>query len=160
MATLLDETDTIYQASDFNRQYRAILEAARAGVARVRDTDGTSLIVSREARWGALQCVTTAAANFMPLEAAVGHACDRRPELSEFGDWTWLRVFDHEELAEFVSEMREAIAIGAKEVSAAPVLDVLAAWRMTADSLEDPLSRETLLGPVDSAALEEVGRPE
>jgi hypothetical protein len=40
----------IYQASDLNRQGRAILDAARQGEARIRDTNGASLLLLSEER--------------------------------------------------------------------------------------------------------------
>jgi hypothetical protein len=138
---------TIHQPSDLNRSYRAILDEARVSRARVRDTDGFCLLVIPEERVGALEAVSDATASFLVLEGVVGHGeGDHSPTIAEFGAWPWLRVFDREDLEEFITEMRESLVLAARERSGRAVGDTLQAWYNTALSLDDPLRRDILLG--------------
>lgn len=153
--------ERIHQPSDLNRSYRAILDEARGSRARVRDTDGICLLVIPEEQVGALEVVNDAAATFLVLEGVVGHSESQSPSIAEFGEWPWLRVFDQEDLAEFVTEMRGSLVLAARARSARPVSDTLRAWYNTALSLDDPLRREVLIGN-ESADEDfvEVARPE
>jgi hypothetical protein len=157
----------IYQSSDLNRRGRAVLDAARGGVARVRDRDGVSLVMTREERLAELEAASTmmrrlaeAVASFVVLERAVAHRTDAEPGLPDFGAWTWLRVLPRDDLDEFVQEVRDALFASCRELSLAPLQDTLDGWRATADALGDDLSRETLLGTADEGDFVEAERPE
>lgn len=77
----------------------------------------------------------------------------------EFGEWTWLRVFDADDLRAFVEEIREAVTIGVHEESSGVLDEQLRAWRMTAQQAMDPLRRAILRGPVSEDDFVEVERP-
>jgi hypothetical protein len=64
----------IYQASDLNQNGRAILDAARDSVARVRDKDGTSPVMLSEER---LQALSENAEASCVLAMRSRGACDR-----------------------------------------------------------------------------------
>lgn len=158
-------TNPIFQASDLNRRGRAVLDSAREGVARIRDTDGESLIVAREEAYEALHRqvsafreLADAMASFITLDRAVDHE-HRAPSLAELGSWTWVRHLPADDAAEFVRDVSEALYASCRELSLAPLSEVVDAWRATAEALADPLSRETLLGSSDSADYVEVQRP-
>lgn len=158
---------TIYQSSDLNRRGRAILDSARDGLARVRDRDGVSLVMTREERLAELEDASAmmrrlaeAVASFVVLERAVAHRADPEPTLPEFGAWTWLRTLPREDLDEFLQEARDSLIASCRELSLAPLQDTLDGWRATAEALSDDISRETLLGTPDEAAFVEAERPE
>jgi len=156
----------IHQASELNARYRVILDEAKAdGMARLRDSDGTAIMIVPERRIQALEnereafgFIARALRSFLPVEQAV--RAGRRPEGLELGDWAWLRELDVDDLREFVDEIRAAIGDSLPELDARPVRDVIDAWRTTADTLRDPLSRETLLGRSSDEMYVEAGRPE
>lgn len=153
MATL-----TTYLPTDLQRRYRTVLDAARAGQARVRDQDGTNLLVLPEQRVEALRQLVHAAANLALVERVLENG-GTPLDAHLLGDWTWLRVFDGEDLREFVADLREAIAVGAGEESS-EVLDAqLHAWRVSARQLEDPIKGRILLGRPAAEDFVEVSAP-
>lgn len=79
---------------------------------------------------------------------------------ADFGDLTWLRHFDDDDLAEFVRELRQTLSLAYHDDDLTSLVDAIADWKATADELADPTRREILLGTVDSADFVEVARPE
>lgn len=138
----------IYQSTDLQRRGRDILRDAREGGARLRDKDGVSLVMMREDRICALEELTNATSSYVILDAAFHANHDPRAWLADLGEWTWLRVFDPDDLQEFLNDMRQALIAGSREHRSEPILATLDAWRKTAESLDDPLRREILLGEV------------
>jgi hypothetical protein len=151
---------TIFQPSDLNRSYRAILDLARKDRARVRDTDGLSILVIPEERVSALEEVNDATASFLVLEDVVGHSESHKPTLNEFGPWPWLRFLDPDDLTEFVVELRGSLVLAVREQSSTPLRETLQAWRDTAEALSDPARRAILLGGSGGDDFIEVSRPE
>jgi hypothetical protein len=147
---------------DLQRRYRVILDEAKAGEARVRDLDGTSVILLPEAEVQALRQINATAANLAAVERVLEGPADRpadRPDLLQYGDWTWLRVFDRDDLREFARDVREAIIVAVRERSCTLLDEQLRAWRVTAQQAEDPVLRAVLrAGPVEDDFVE-VGRP-
>lgn len=159
-------TSTIFQASDLSRRGRAVLDTAREGLARIRDTDGESLIVAREDAYEAMRQqllmfreLADAMASYITLDRAVDHE-HRSPSLAELGSWTWVRHLPAEDAAEFVRDISEALYASCRELSATPLAEVIDAWRATAEALSDPLSRETLLGHSSADDYVEAVRPQ
>lgn len=153
-------SDRIYQPSDLNRCYRAVLDEARAHRARVRDTDGLALLVIREDVVASVEAVTDAIASYLVVESNVAHGEGGKHAISDFGAWPWLRVFDQEDLEDFVAEMRDVLVRAAHERSARTVNETLEAWYNTALSLEDDVRRQILLGGASDDDFVEVSRPE
>jgi hypothetical protein len=154
-----EHAERIYQPSDLNREGRALLNAARAGYARVRDKDGVSLVMLREEFYGSLEVVADCTAQYVLIEHAVSHS-EGEPSLAEYGDWTWLRVFDREDVEKFLADMREALVLASRERSAEPIRVALHEWRETARSLADPVRREILLGKSVDDEYVDAARPE
>ena len=157
---------TIYQPSDLNRRGRAILDAARDGLARIRDTDGTSLVVIREEDFEAMrgrleemEHLTEAMASFIVLDRAVDHE-HREPSLVELGPWTWVRHLPKEDAMEFITDIGEALYESCRTMSTAPLVAAVDDWKATAEALSDSLARETLLGDNAASDYVEVERPE
>jgi hypothetical protein len=146
--------------TDLQRRYRAILDEARAGEARVRDSDGTNILLLPEAKVQVLRQVGAAAANLAAIESLLEVVDTRSPTIAEYGDWSWLRVFDAEDLREFIRDIREAVVVGVREGSTALLDEQLRAWRVTAEQADDPLFRSILAGGASEADFVEVQRPE
>jgi hypothetical protein len=148
-----------YLPTDLQRRYRAILDEARVGEARVRDADGTNILLLPEAKVRILQEVGLAAANLAAIEELVEALPDRRPSISEYGEWSWLRVFDVDDLREFIHDIREAVIVGVREDSTSLLDRQLKAWRTTSEQADDPLFREILAGGATEADFVEIQRP-
>ena len=131
-------SDTAYRPSDLRERSREILDLAKSGEARVRDSDGTTILMLPESDVLSLRRVSAAAANLAAIERIVDVMDGRRLDAAEFGEWGWLHVFDADDLREFVQDIREAI-IGARGDSGALLDEQLKAWRTTASQADDPV---------------------
>jgi len=152
------KTPEIYQASDLQKRYRDVLKDAREGMARLRDKDGISLVMMREAYVSALEELSEAIATFVIFEQAVA-VPGTEPSLADLGAWTWVRFLDPEDRLEFLKEMRTALVIASREHNALSIQQTLGAWKATAESLSDPTRRSVLLGPVKEKDMIAAKRP-
>ncbi|MEY9875983.1 hypothetical protein ABH931_005490 [Streptacidiphilus sp. MAP12-33] len=151
-------TDTIFQASDLATKRVELLTAARSGLARVRDKDGTSLVMLPESRLHLLETLADWSQAAVRLEAIISRGAGR--DVSALGDLAWLRVFDDEDLREFLAELQAALTAAHADGHVSVLEDCLQAWRTTARQLEDPLRRSILLGQHDPADFVTAPRPE
>ena len=155
-----DHTETIFQPSDLNRGYRAVLDQAKKDRARLRDTDGMSILLIPEAHVATLEDVNAATSSFLVLEGAISHGDVAQLSINEFGPWPWLRFLDNEDIAEFVTELRESLILAGREHSMGQLRETLHAWKVTAESLSDDTRRDVLLGiPNDDDDFVVVERP-
>ncbi len=155
-------TNVIYQASDLNRHGRAILNAARQGEARIRDTNGASLLLLSEERVQISRDLLQIASNVVTLLEALAVPVDERSPLA-YGDWTWLRHLDEDGRLDFKDEMLGLLAVALRECSQVAldaVDEAIGAWRVTAETLADPERRAILLASHDDEDYVEVSRPE
>lgn len=136
--------DTIFQPTDLVQRRTEFLEAARKGGARLRDKDGTSLVMLPESHVLLLEELGRWTNSYMRLETLLRR--DARPSVSELGDLAWLRVFDQEDLRDFVTELHDALVAARADDNVRAVTEVIDAWRITAAQLDDPLRRSVLLG--------------
>ncbi|MBM0127576.1 hypothetical protein [Pimelobacter simplex] len=153
--------DKIYQASDLSTgARREFIEEGRQSQARLRTTSGDSLVLLREARLEHLSAIRDHALAYLLLDAALRRPRDdRRPQ--DFGPWAFIEVFDDDDIAEFQSEINDAITRAASGEDDEVVDAVLRAWRMSASTLSDPTARAILDGEVDDADwLEATGEPD
>lgn len=128
-----------YLPSDLQRRYRVILDEAKVGQARLRDLDGTNILVLPEHEVEVLRRIGAAAANLAAVERLAGFPVSRKPDLVDYGEWSWLRVFETEDLSDFLRDIREAIIVAVRERSTTLLDEQLRAWRVTAEQAEDPL---------------------
>jgi hypothetical protein len=91
---------TTYLPTDLQRRYRHVLDQAKAGEARVRDLDGTSVLLLPEAEVELLRRVNAMAANLAAVERVLDHmegaegvkgvahaaGAGARPDLLQYGD--------------------------------------------------------------------------
>lgn len=85
-------------------------------------------------------------------------AADRSP--GDFGDLTWLRHLDDDDLATFAVEVRSAASLAHHDDDLTELEGLVRDWRDTTDELADSARRESLLGAFDADDFAEVIRPE
>jgi hypothetical protein len=149
----------IFQPTDLAGGRRTeFLAAARGGLARLRDKDGTSLVMLPERQLELLEALRNWTFLCLRLDEIV--AAGKRPTVKELGSLAWLRVFELSDLREFTAEFHEALIAANSDDNVAPVVETLDAWRRTARQLEDPLRRSILLEDRNITDFVEVERPE
>jgi hypothetical protein len=152
-------SDTIFQSSDLAGSKRTeFLDAARNGLARLRDRDGTSLVMLPESKLRLLQTLASWWESYTKLAALLQRSAPPTP--SELGELAWLRVFDKGDLEEFLVDLNDALVAAGADEDIAVLNSVLHAWRVTALQLEDPLRRAVLLGEHVPDDYAEVGPPD
>lgn len=152
-------SDMIFQPTDLAGSRRVeFLDAARQGLARLRDKDGTSLVMLPERQLQLLEALRTWTFLCIRLDEII--ATGKQPTIAELGDLAWLRVFEKADLEEFAAELHEALIAANSDNDIAPVFQALDAWRRTARQLEDPLRRSVLMGEKDISDFVDAGRPE
>lgn len=148
----------MYRAGELGEEAREIVAAARSGMARVEDTDGTSLVVMPEARLAVLTDLVRCASQHLVIESVLRlPPADRSP--ASHGEHPWLQVFDDDDLSTFATELGDALLVAAGGGSTADLNRLVADWRVTAEVLADRASRDVLLGAHEPGDLLEVTRP-
>jgi hypothetical protein len=151
--------EVIYTASDLDRRRREVTDAARRGVARIRDTDGMALVLLPAKHYEVLDAVSRWHDRLDVVERARAKpAGDRLP--LDFGDLTWLRHLADDDLATFVAEVRVAVSVAYHDGDLTELEQLVRDWRATAAELADPVRREALLGEFRADDYVEAGRPE
>lgn len=151
-------SDMIFQSSDLAQKRVEVLAAARAGRARLRDKDGTSLVMLPESRLELLEELASWNSSHLRLEELLHRG--GTPSVSDLGMLAWLRVFDEDELKEFVAELHHALIAAHADGDVAALSTCINEWRTTARQLDDPLRRSVLRGAVGADHLVEVVRPD
>jgi hypothetical protein len=149
----------IYTASDLDRKRREVTDAARHGIARIRDTDGMGLVLLPARHYEVLDAVS----RWHDLLDIAERARAKPPEERvprDFGDLTWLRHFDDDDLATFIAELRDAVSVAYHDDNLTELDKLVRDWRATAEELADPARREVLLGSFAAEDFVEAGRPE
>lgn len=141
------KTETVsFKTNELSRNGQAILEAARSGPVILQDDHGRNLVLLPQTQLGALEALVTCVVNLLAVERTLAEPASTRSGEADYGEWDWLRVFDDEDLSEFVSEAREALLAVFREASTLPIDKTIERWRITAGVLADPVRREVLLG--------------
>jgi hypothetical protein len=152
-------TDVIYTASDLDRKRREVTDAARRGIARIRDTDGMGLVLLPARHYEVLDAVSRWYDRLDIVERARAKPPeDRVPR--DFGELTWLRHFGDDDLATFIAELRAAVSVAYHDDDLTELDQLARDWRATAEELADPARRDVLLAGFAAADFVEVGRPE
>jgi hypothetical protein len=152
-------SDKIFQSSDLASARRVdFLNEARSGRARLRDKDGTSLVMLPESQLELLEELASWHVAHSKLAKLL--AKGSQPSVGDLGELAWLRAFDLDEMHEFLDELDDALVASSADVGFQPLRDCVSAWRTTARQLEDPLRRSVLRGQLSADDLVEVPRPE
>ena len=146
MTAVTTTKDRIYQPSDLAGNHRkTFIAEALDSQARLRSTDGESLIMMREARLEHVAAVRDHAVSYLTLDMALRRPRkQRRP--GDYGPWAFLDAFEDEDIEEFQQEVNDAIVRAASGRDHSPVERLLHEWRMSAETLSDPVAREILDG--------------
>lgn len=137
--------DVIYQPTDLANRRLEFLDAARNGQARLRDKDGTSLVMLPESRLCLLESLVKWWQAHTKLEGILREAGLPRP--AELGELAWLRSLGRDDLEEFQAELHDALVAASADEDTAALDDCVQGWRATARQLDDPRRRAVLLGP-------------
>ena len=148
-------SDVIYQSSDLASKRTQFLRDAKAGRARLRDKDGTGLVMLPEAELWALEKF----AMWSRFSDHLGRFIDRydAPTVDDLGENAWLRTLDLDDLREFRDELMQALVASLADKDTQVLDDMLHDWRVTARQLQDPLRRSVLLAKHDAADFEDAG---
>src|SRR5680860_526933 len=148
---------TIFSASDLSRKRKEVLREARDGCARVRDTDGTSLVMLPESRLEFLERMQDLTGLHVVIDRLISRAGPG--SVRDLGSHAWIRVFDRDDLAAFANELGDAMQAARGDQSSEIADEVIEAWRVTARQLEDPLRREVLMNAAQGSDFEPAIRP-
>src|SRR4051812_37609933 len=96
-------SDVIYQSSDLAARRVEFLDSARAGRARLRDKDGTSLVMLPESQLQVLEALAEWSSAHLRLETLLKRGT--RPSIADLGSLAWLRAFDLDDLSSFLEEL-------------------------------------------------------
>jgi hypothetical protein len=130
-----------------------------AGSRGSRDTDGIGLVLLPARHYEVLDAVSRWHDRLDIVERARAKPPeDRVPR--DFGELTWLRHFDDDDLATFIAELRAAVSVAYHDDDLTELDQLTRDWRATAEELADPARRDVLLADFAAADLVEVGRPE
>jgi len=150
-------TTMVYQPTDLvGRKRRAFLDQAKAGRARLRDSDGTSIVALSETELEALDLIATWSAERDRLVSLLAGRTDT-PTTVELGSLAWMHTLDRSDQIEFANELREAMILAWSRKDGQPIRDTVHAWMVTAAELEDPVRREVLLGRFDDQEYVDAG---
>lgn len=149
--------NTVFTVSDLSKKRTDVLREARSGFARVRDTDGTSLIMLPESRLEFLERMQEVTGLLVVLDHLVSKGGPGA--VRDLGTEAWLRVFPVEDLSEFAAELGDALQAARSDGNADLLNEVVEAWRLTARQLDDPLRRDVLLGLNRESDFVEAVRP-
>jgi hypothetical protein len=151
--------EVIYTASDLDRKRREVTDVARRGVARIRDTDGMGLVLLSARHYAVLDAVSRWHDHLDTAQQALAKPADDRVP-RDYGDLTWLRHLDDDDLATFIAELRAAVSLAYHDDDLTELNQLAADWRTTADELADPARRHVLLGGFAAGDFTEAQRPE
>jgi hypothetical protein len=150
---------TIFQTSDLAKKRTEFVQAARDGGAHLRDKDGTSYVMMPERRVQSLESLAGWSGRLLRLQDLLGRD-DKLPTVAEFGELAWLRVFDRDDLKEFLDELHEVLIASLSDETTEALDDVIHAWRVTAREIEDPLRRSVLTSEHSAADFVDAERPD
>jgi hypothetical protein len=133
-----------YQVTDLARHHRAVVDAARAGRALLRDKDGTALVLAPAAEIERTYEIAELALELIRARQAVDQQVGNR-SAGLFGDLAWMSVLPDDAQRQFLDEITETLLVAASGTSLRPVELALGDWRATAEAWADLETREALL---------------
>lgn len=151
--------DRVFQVSDLaGSKRREFVDLAKRGNARLRDTDGTPLVMLSEAGLAQLEGLSEALVGYLSLETALDRKRqDRQP--TDFGNLAWASTLDEGDLVELRDDLRAALAIAASQRDTTGIDTLLRDWRFTALDLADPRSGPILRGDYTDEDFVEAPQP-
>lgn len=150
-----NSTGRTYQATDLaNTKRRDFIDDARRGIARLRTTDGETLVAMPERDLSALAGLRGHALAFLSLETAMSRPREDR-RATDFGELAWANILDEADLREFRAEFVDSLATALTERRPERVEELVRAWRLTSDLLRD----EEAMARVNTPTADDVELP-
>lgn len=130
---------TVFRASEVQRSYRALLDAAKEGPVQIIDSDGSVLGLES---WEELEF----GRRFRDLAARLDqfrrvYAHHRKRPAAEWAAMTpfpWIDTLDHDEVAAFAREIEELLLQAANRGELHELDGALHIWRSTANTYRSP----------------------
>jgi hypothetical protein len=143
-----------YQATDLVRNHRQVVDDARAGIAVIRDKDGTTLVMTTASLLERAQEIGAAAVALVQVSQALAGPADRRTT-SAFGDFAWLRPLPEDAQRRFLAEMTDRLLVVASGGRLDQLSELVGDWLATAEAWGNADTREALLAN-ESAPISDV----
>ena len=134
-----DKRKTVFRASEVQRSYRALLDAAKEGPVQILDSDGSVLGLEPWDELNFHRRYRDAAARVDQFCQA--HARNLGRPASEWAALTpfpWLDTLDRDEVAEFSEEIKRLLLRAANRGELHELDGALHIWRSTADTYRSP----------------------
>jgi hypothetical protein len=145
--------DRAYQATDLARDHRQVVDAARDGVAVIRDKDGTTLVMTTASLLERAQEIGGTTIALVQVAQALAGPADRRTAAA-CGDFAWLHPLPEDAQRRFLAEMTDRLLVvasgGRLEQPTGLVGDSLATAEAWADA-----DRPWILRPASARARRE-----
>jgi hypothetical protein len=137
-------TNRAYQATDLARNHRQVVDAARDGIAIIRDKDGTTLVMTAASVLDRAQVIGSTAVALVQVAHALAEPADRRTP-SSYGDFAWLGPLREDAQRQFLAEMTDRLVVVASGGRLDQLTELIGDWLATAEAWADPETREALL---------------
>ncbi len=133
-----------YQATDLARNHRQVVDDARAGIAVIRDKDGTALVMTTASVLERAQEIGGTAVALVQVAQALAEPANRR-STSAYGDFAWLRPLPDDAQRRFLAEVADQLLVVASGGRLDQLSELVGDWLATAQAWADPDTREALL---------------
>ena len=133
-----------YQATDLARNHRQVVDAARDGIAVIRDKDGTTLVMTTASLLERAQEIGATAVGLVQVSQALAEPVDRRAT-SAYGDFAWLRPLPEDAQRRFLAEMSDRLLVVASGGHLDRLTELVGDWLATAEAWGRPDTRDALL---------------
>lgn len=152
---------TTFTPTDVQRRYREILDLARAdGSARIRDTDGTTLILAPAANVEFHQGLARHLVDYSRFQAAyAAHAGTPATTWAAGTPYPFVAALNVDEVTEFLRELIATLLSAAETQTLEAHEGNLAAWRSTAEIVADPAVLAAALAPIDHGSVVALSEP-
>jgi hypothetical protein len=121
-----------------------VVDDARAGIAVIRDKDGTTLVMTTASLLERAQEIGAAAVALVQVSQALAEPADRRTT-SAFGDFAWLRPLPEDAQRGFLAEMTDRLLVVASGGRLDQLAELVGDRLATAEAWGNPDTREALL---------------
>jgi hypothetical protein len=133
-----------YQATDLARNHRQVVDDARAGIAVIRDKDGTTLVMTTASVLERAQEIAGAAIALVQVAQELAVPAGQRTTAA-YGDFAWLRGLPDDAQRTFVAEMSDQLLIVASGGRLDQLRHLIGDWLATAEAWGDTETRDALV---------------
>ena len=137
-----------FQATDLQRNHRAVLAEARESGALIRDKDGLLLLLQPAENVNRQESLLEIMWSTVILERALQHVpTDREP--SSYGPFAWISILPEEDQRKFLDEVIDQLLVSKDSGSNSKLDYLLGDWQATALTWSDQELREELMQDFD-----------